>query len=136
MEKIGEKDLREHIKADPALVPEGLEIHCDACGLVVPSDAPRSEAHDCAHIARHKLAYFNAKETVPAQHVMAVACWAMIHDPLFRSPCHRDHAAAREYQAEFVQDRKAHFAKSASRAAMTDEQVAAGKMHARDRHFV
>ena len=109
--------------------PAGLIVHCADCNIVVPADAPRSTDSDCAFVAIHRLAWFNPNETVAAQHVMAVAAWALIHDKALRETKQADCTA---YQAAFRASRKNHFAASAARRAMTSEQVEAGKAHRRD----
>lgn len=115
---------------DPATIPAGLEIHCAACGLVVPSDAPRpASGGDCAFVAQHRLSHFNAAETPAAQHVMAVCTWALIYDTELRG---KSDAAASTYHAAFRASRKAHFAASAVRKAMTPEAVALQAQHRRD----
>jgi hypothetical protein len=115
----------------PPSPPAGLKLHCDKCNLVVPADAPADAPEpDCEFVALHKLAYFHVGETVAAQHAMAVACWTLIHDKALRQ---HKHQATLEYRRRFGVDRKNHFAESAARKAMTDEQVTSLKTHKRDK---
>ena len=109
-------------------LPAGLEVHCEACQVVVPSDAPKLEGADCEFVARHKLAWFNPKESPAGQHCMAAAAWELIHD----APLRAGHPDAVAYLRAFQRDRKNHFAQSALRQAMTPEQVQAGLLHRRD----
>jgi hypothetical protein len=114
--------------ATPITLPTGLIYHCDACKLAVPSDAPKVDRADCAFIAKHRLAWFNPAETPAGQHVMAVAAWALIHDPVLKAGEPTSTAYSRAYHTS----RKAHFTASAVRKAMTPEQVTAGLAHKRD----
>jgi hypothetical protein len=113
----------------PETLPAGLKVHCAACQVVVPSDAPATAAGDCAFVALHKLAWFHPYETPAAQHVMAVAAWSLIYNEALAK---RTDAPSSDYMAAFRANRKAHFAASAVRQAMTPEQVEAGKQHKRD----
>lgn len=112
----------------PVNVTPGLIIHCHRCGLVVPADAPRPAFSDCDFVALHKLAYYNAKETPAAQHVMAVAAWGLIHHAALTA----GEPTCTAYQQAFRKSRKDHFAESAVRKAMTPEQVEAGLQNRRD----
>lgn len=112
----------------PDKLPDGLVVHCDECKMVVPSDAPRSASADCGFVARHKLSWFSRTETIAAQHVMAVAAWSLIHDAALKA----GEASVADYHRQFRADRKAHFAASAARQAMSPVQVAAALLHRRD----
>ena len=114
-------------QVQPSL-PAGLIYHCASCKLVIPSDAPTVAGADCAFVAKHKLAWFNAKETPAGQHVQAVATWQLIHD----APLKTNEPATRQYLAAFRASRNAHFAASAVRKAMTPAQIQAGMQHRRD----
>jgi hypothetical protein len=116
------------IKIIVPIPPSGLIVHCANCNIVVPADAPRSTDSDCAFVALHRLTWFNPNETVAGQHVMAVAAWGLIHDAALKAA----HPEATAYYRRFQLQRKAHFAESAARKAMTPEQVEAGKAHRRD----
>ena len=109
-------------------LPAGLVHHCYGCKIVIPSDAPRPNEANCAFVAMHKLAWSNPAETVAAQFLMAVAAWGLIHNKALKS----GDPMATAYQRAFQADRKAHYAASAARKAMTAEQVAAGLQHKRD----
>lgn len=110
-------------------LPEGLVIHCDKCNIVIPSDAPRPEGGDCEFVANHKLAFFNPKETLAGQFCMAAAAWSLIyHQPLSARAC----PESVEYHRQFKLERKSHYAQSAARKAMTEEQVQAQRGHLRD----
>ena len=110
-------------------LPDGLQLHCAACGVVIPTDAPVLEGGDCEFVARHKLAWYKPTETLAGQHAMAVAAWALIYDAALREGV----PEAVAYRQHFQQQRRAAFAASAVRRAMTPEQVAAGRLHPRDR---
>jgi hypothetical protein len=113
-------------------LPTGLEVHCDKCNLVVPSDAPRPAGGDCEFVATHKLAWFNPNETIAGQFCMAAAAWSLIyHEPLSKSV----HPESSEYLRQFKLERSSHYAQSTARQAMTSEQVAAERGHKRDGHL-
>lgn len=115
----------------------GLKLHCDACGIVIPSDAPVPPgAGDCAFVKLHRLAGpFNPEETPAGQHAQAVAAWSLIYFDALRAGDVEALAdgAARVYLRSFQRERKAHFAASAVRLAMTPEAVQAAHAHRRDR---
>jgi hypothetical protein len=111
-------------------LPEGLVFHCGKCLVVIPADSPRPDGGDCEFVARHKLAWFNPKETIAGQHCMAVAAWSLIyHEALSVSV---PHVEGVEYIRQFKRERKDHFAQSAARKAMTAEQVELASVHDRD----
>jgi hypothetical protein len=112
----------------PEKLPEGLAVHCDSCKVVVPSDAPRSGQCDCEYVALHKLAWFNPAETLAGQFAMATAAWALIYEAALRA----GDAECVQYRRQYQMERKAHFAGSAARQAMTPEQVEAHAAHRRD----
>ncbi len=60
-------------------LPEGLAVHCDVCGIVIPSDAPSAPNADCKSIADSRLAWFNPNALPKAQHAMAAAAWTLIY---------------------------------------------------------
>jgi hypothetical protein len=113
----------------PATLPAGLKVHCDDCKVAIPADAPAPPEGDCMFVAQHKLAWFHPQETPAAQHVMAVAAWSLIYDAPLKAGTHPESV---EYMRQHRASRKAHFAVSAVRQAMTAEQLEAGKQHKRD----
>jgi len=100
-------------------LPTGLVIHCDKCSIVIPSDAPVGPTPDCASVFRAKLCWYNESASILDRFTQAAAAWSLIH--------HKDltagHPECIEYRRQFQMERKAHFAKSAVRIAMTPEQV-------------
>lgn len=103
-------------------LPVGLEVHCDKCNIVVPSDSPRPAGGDCAFVAQHKLAWFNPIETIAGKFCMAAAAWALIyHEPLSKSLC----PASAEYHRQFKLERKDHYLSSGTRRSMTREHIEA-----------
>jgi hypothetical protein len=128
--RVKEKNMQ----TDQAILPAGLCFHCAECRIVIPSDAPLIEGADCAFVALHRLAWFNPNETPAGQHCQAAAAWELIHD----APLKAGHAGAVAYRHRFKRERKAHFAESAVRQAMTPEQIEEALLgqrpeHARDR---
>jgi hypothetical protein len=111
----------------PTNITPGLIVHCPLCNLVIPSDAPQPESYDCEFVAKHKLAFYNPKETIAGQHVQAVATWALIYDAQLEGS-----EPATTYYKSFQKDRKTHFANSAVRKAMTPEQVIEQAKNKRD----
>ena len=103
-------------------LPEGLVVHCESCGIVVPSDAPRPDGGHCALVAANKLSHFRPNETVKGQHTMATAAWWLIYHDLLHGP-HPD-AAVVAYWNQYRTNPKQHFVSSAVRCALTPEQVA------------
>jgi len=110
-------------------LPAGLVFHCEQCQVVIPADAPRPESGDCVFVAHHKLAWFNPKETIAGQHCMAAAAWALIYHEALSAKAHPE---STEYLRQFKMERNAHFAQSAVRHAMTQEQVKLAVAHRRD----
>jgi hypothetical protein len=79
-------------------------------------------------VSKHKLSWFNPAETPAGQHVQAVATWALI----YHTALSVSEPASAAYHRSFQTNRKAHFAASAVRKAMTMEQVMDGARHKRD----
>lgn len=111
-------------------LPAGFKFHCDACGVVVPADAPEvpAELANCADVVRGKLAWFNANETRAAQHIMAAAAWCLIHDAALK----QGHAGAVEYRRRMSLDRKALYAESAVRKSLAPGELETEVKHRRD----
>lgn len=111
-------------------LPAGLRFHCAGCEIVVPSDVPEvpDALANCARVTRAKLGWFNPKETLAGQHIMAAAAWALIYEDALKA----GHGKACEYVRRIHRDRKALYAGSAVRVAMTPEHVAAEAQHRRD----
>ena len=112
-------------------LPPGLAYHCEACMVVVPADAPRLPEQDCVAIGRSGLTWFNGRETLAGQFCMAAAAWELIHLKALAG----GHAESLAYQRRFRLERKAHFAESVARQAMSPEQVQAEATHRRDGHL-
>lgn len=103
------------------ILPTGLQYHCDACKVVVPSDAPRLDNADCAFVTKNKLAWFNPNETIKGQHTMATAAWILIY---FKSlQVEGKDGIGNAYVKSHTFTPKAHFHESAARQALTPEQV-------------
>jgi hypothetical protein len=103
-------------------LPTGLEVHCDKCNIVIPSDSPRPAGGDCEFVATHKLAWFNPNETIAGQFCMAAAAWSLIyHEPLTASLC----PASTEYHRQFKDERKSHYVGSEARRAMASVHIEA-----------
>lgn len=106
-------------------LPTGLSYHCLQCRVVVPSDAPKSGQADCETVAKCKLAWFDPKTTIAAQFVMAVAAWQLIYHQALKD----GDVEVAEYKAKFQADRKSHYEDSATRKALTPEQIEAEIAH-------
>jgi len=92
-------------------LPVGFTLHCDECGLVVPVEAPRPAAGaDCAFVARHNLAWFNAGLPSRLQHTQASATWELIHHEALRGES--PDAECLEYLDQFKRRPEAHFSRS------------------------
>ena len=102
-------------------LPAGLVFHCDACGIVIPADAPRPAGGDCAWVAEHRMAWFDPDETLKGQHTMATAAWHLIYDRELKEAAHPQ---AVEYLRTFRSDPQQHFRCSHARRALSTEHVA------------
>ena len=105
----------------PKPLTAGLAVHCASCSIVVPTDAPTPSNGDCGAVEAAHLAWHDPYETVAAQHAMAVGAWGFIYHVALSSGDSQSLA----YRKQFLSDRKGHFALSAARQAMTEEQVEA-----------
>ena len=115
------------MKTPPLILPPGLTYHCGSCKLVIPADAPKPNDADCAFVAQHRLAHFNPDESLSGQHVMAAAAWTLINHKALSAEIADPESVA--YKQRIHRDRKNHFAESAVRQAMTDEQVKTASGH-------
>lgn len=103
------------------ILPEGLKIHCEACGVVVPQDAPTPNIASCAWVAANKMAWFDPSETLAGNHVMAVAAWALVHHKALSPEI--AHPESVEYLRQHRADRKQHFSSSLVRRVLAPEHV-------------
>lgn len=106
-------------------LPTGLVYHCDQCGVVIPSDAPKPDEADCEAVVYGKLAWFDPNATVATQFLMAAAAWHLIHDAALKA----GHTESTEYRHKFKLFRKEHYEQSATYKALTDDQVKAELEH-------
>jgi hypothetical protein len=120
------------------VLPAGFAVHCAACGVVVPADAPRpASGADCAWVVQHKMAWFNPQESIRGQHTMATAAWKLIHHAAVEGST--PDAASVAYWQQYRKDPKKHFVASVARTSLTPAQVTAQlampKQGPRDKHF-
>jgi hypothetical protein len=103
-------------------LPSGLVVHCAACNVVIPSDAPRpAVGGDCAWVARGKMAPPHPNETIKGQHTAATAAWHMIYHKAITGAT--PDAASVAYFQQYRKDPKKHFVTSLARTLLTPEQV-------------
>ncbi len=108
-------------------LPAGLQYHCDTCDVVIPTDAPAPSDGACGEIMAAKLTWFDPRAPIADQHVMATAAWSLLHYAHLAA----GHPECTAYLGAHRADRKEHFGSSATRAAMTDEQIAEAAQHHR-----
>jgi hypothetical protein len=113
-------------------LPSGLVVHCAACNVVIPSDAPRpAVGGDCAWVARGKMAPPHPNETIKGQHAAATAAWHMIYHKAITGAT--PDAASVAYLLGYQKNPKQHFVSSAARQALTPAQVAEQQAHPKAR---
>lgn len=114
------------------VLPAGFALHCAACNVVIPADAPwPAVGGDCAWVARGKMAPWHANETIKGQHAAATAAWHMIYWKVVTGAS--PDAASVAYLRQYQKNPKQHFVSSAARKALTPAQLAEQHAHPKAR---